>query len=203
MTTEFAYSTDDPATVAAYRQALADRNEFAARIRADVEQLGAGPRVYLTSSGFPDSPDRITAVEQRGDHVPDGWRVVRGHLEPRRGKAGDGARRWLADHQPVDVRHVMEQHGLPRAAWVPRDREFGWSIVTPKLFLHDGTLWACYAAEPGTGGSGFDDDRCTWTPRRLSEFHAAWEAFEEAKATESTTATEAAAAGAAGAAVTA
>ena len=36
----------------------------------------------------------------------------------------------------------------------------------------DGTVWACYRG-------GVPDGQCTWTPRRLSEFHAALEAAEE------------------------
>lgn len=183
-TTNVAYSTNDPTTVAAYRQAYADRAAAGKRIAADVKALGAGPRVFVRGSGFSNTPDRITAIEQAGDHIPDGWRKVRGYLEPRRGKPGEPARQWLAEHQPVDVRHVMEAHGLPRACWVPRENEFGWTIVAPKLFEHDGTVWACYEAEPGTGGSGFDTEKCTWTPRRLSEFYAAWEAHEASTAAE-------------------
>lgn len=177
MITEHAYSTDAPDVVAAYRQAIADRAATGKRIFAAVDALGAGPRVFVRSSGFPGDRAQLTAVEQRGDHIPEGWRVVRGNLEPRLGKAGAAAREWIAKHQPVDVRHVMESHGLPRASWVPRDKEFGWTIVTSKLFEHDGTLWTCYEGEPGTGGSGFDTP-CTWTPRKLSEFYAAWEAYE-------------------------
>lgn len=178
MSKEHAYSTDGPEIVAAYRQALADRAETGKRISAAIKELGAGPRAYVRSSGFPGYKDRLTAIEQSGDHIPEGWRVVRGNLEPRRGKPGEAARQWLADHQPVDVRHVMERHGLPRATWIPRDGESGWMISSPKLFEHANTLWACYEGEPGAGGSGFDTDKCTWTPRKLSEFHAALESHE-------------------------
>jgi hypothetical protein len=182
MTEQFAYSTDDPEIVAAYRQAVAERNAFGPRIRADVEALGAGPRVMVRSSAFPGDRDKVVALEQSGDHVPDGWRVVRGNLEPRRGKRGEAARQWLADHQPVDVRHVMEQHGLPRASWVS-DPQRGWThkICKPALFEHEGTLWACYFGEPGKSGSGFDEEPCTWTRRKLSEFYAAEEAFDAAR----------------------
>src|SRR5689334_4787977 len=86
--TQTAYSTDKPEVVAAYRQAKEAHNTFGARMRADVEALGAGPRVFLRGGGF-GSPQRITALEQKGDHIPDGWRVVRGQLEPRRGKPGE------------------------------------------------------------------------------------------------------------------
>ncbi|AXH89440.1 hypothetical protein [Micromonospora aurantiaca] len=181
MTNEHAYSTNDPTIVNAYRQALADRAEMGKKIAADVKALGAGPRVFVRDSGFSGISRSITAIEQQGDHIPDGWRVVRGNLEPRRGKPGEAARQWLAEHQPVDVRAVMEKHGLPRSCWLPRAQEFGWSISRPALFEHDGEVWACYAVEPGTSDSGFDTEKCTWTPRKLSEFHAAREAAEEAE----------------------
>lgn len=182
MTDEHAYSTDNPETVNAYLRAVDQRNAFGKWMRTELDKLGAGPRVFLRGGGFSGDKQRVTAIEQTGDHIPDGWRVVRGNLEPRRGKPGEAARQWLADHQPVDVRHVMEGHGLPRSSWVSRDGGFGWTIVTPKLFEHDGVLWACYDGEPGTGESGFDTQKCTWTPRKLSEFHAAWEAVQAADA---------------------
>lgn len=182
MADQYAYSTDNPDIVAAYRQALADRNTMGKRIHDDAIALGCTGRAMVRSGAFAGDPDRITALEQQGNHVPDGWRVVRGNLEPRRGKPGEGARQWLSDHQPVDVRHVMEGHGLPRASWVPKGNGFGWKIVKPAFFEHDGTLWACYEGEPGTSGSGFDEQRCTWTPRKLSEFYAAKEAFDAAQA---------------------
>jgi hypothetical protein len=180
----FAYSTDNPATVTAYLQAVADRNAMGKSIHDDVLALGAGRRVMMRGGSFAGDRQKIVAIEQQGDHVPDGWRVVRGNLEPRRGKPGDIARRWLEDHQPIDVRHVMEGHGLPRAVWVPRsDGSFSYRIVKPELFDHDGTLWACYEGEPGKSDSGFDTEPCTWEARKLSEFYAAKEARETAKAT--------------------
>ncbi|PZG12451.1 hypothetical protein C1I95_25725 [Micromonospora craterilacus] len=182
MSTERAYSTADPAIVAAYRRAVAARKAAFDRLSADLKTLGAGPRVKAYAGTFPGSADTITAIEQQGDHIPDGWRLVRGNLEPRRGKPGEDARRWLADHQPVDVRHAMESHGLPRAAWIPRGSDLGYRVVAPRLFEHDGTLWALYDAEPGT--VEFDSGKCSWTPRKLSEFHAADEAREDAAAAE-------------------
>lgn len=181
MDKEFAYSTDKAEVVAAYLQALADRNAFKDNIRADLETLGTGPQIYYVSESFSGGRDRITALEQKGDHIPDGWRVMKrtGLLEPRRGKPGEPARQWLADHQPIDVRYVMEQHGLPRTVWLPTDS--GYRIVSPKLFEYDGTLWACYPGEPGRSG-GFDNKACTWTPRKMSEFYAAVEAFEAVSA---------------------
>lgn len=179
---EHVYSTSDPIIVGAYRKAVADRAETGKRIAADVAALGAGPQVFVRSSGFPGTRSTLTAIEQKGDHVPDGWRLVGGNLEPRRGKPGEKARQWLAEHQPVDVRHVMESHDLPRCSWIPQGNGFGYRLVQPKLFEHDGTLWASYEGEPGTVESGFDTGKCTWEPRKLSEFYAAWEAFQEAQA---------------------
>lgn len=178
---EFAYSTSAPATLAAYRQALVDRATMGKKVAASLEELGAGPQVYMISDGIPGTRDRFTAIQPQGDHVPEGWRLMKrsGLLEPRRGKPGEAARAWFAEHQPVDVRHVMEQHGLPRSAWKPSPS--GYSISTPQLFDGGDALWARYASEPGTGGA-FDTKPCTWTPRKLSEFHTAWEAFQAREA---------------------
>lgn len=179
MTGEYAYSNDKPEAVAAYRQARTDRDAFGKRVAADLRELNAGPEVYFVSNSFSGGRDRITAIQQKGDHVPEGWRVMKrsGLLEPRRGKPGESAQQWLTDHQPVDVRHVMEGYGLPRSCWIPGGS--GYRIISPKLFEHDGVLWACYQGEPGQSG-GFDNKPCTWTPRKLSEFHAAFEALTEA-----------------------
>jgi hypothetical protein len=181
MTTQHAYSTDNAEAVAAYRKAKADHPTFVERVRADLEALGAGPRIYLQGGGF-GSPKTVTALEQKGDHIPEGWRVVRGNLEPRRGKPGEAARQWLADHQPVDVRHVLVQHGLPRDVWVPNPNAGNYRVCAPEIFEHDGVLWALYEAEPGTEEISFNSARCTWTPRKLSEFHAAREASEAVSA---------------------
>lgn len=70
---------------------------------------------------------------------------------------------------------------MPRASWIPGSG-FGWRVVSPQFFEHDGALWVRYAAEPGTGESGFDNDRCTWEPCKLSEFYAALEAVQAAEA---------------------
>lgn len=183
MTDQRAYSTDNPDAVAAYRQAVAERNAFGPRLKAAVEALGAGPRVFVRSGLISGDKQSLTALEQKGDHVPEGWRVMKssGHLEPRRGKPGEPARQWLAEHQPVDVRSVMEQHGLPRSCWIPT-QGFSYRIAAPELFEHDGVLWTLFEAEPGSSDTGFDDKACTWTPRQLSEFHLAREAFEQAGA---------------------
>lgn len=176
MPDEYAYSTDDPEILTAYREALAARNEFGARLKADCEALGvAGAYVRRGVWG---SPDEINALgPDEFGQIPDGWRMVRGQLEPRRGRPGEAARQWLADHQPPDVRHVMTKHGLPRHSSIPSGTG-GYRMSAPALFEHEGTLWASYEGKPGNLLDG--DEKCTWTPRKLSEFHAAREAAEAA-----------------------
>lgn len=177
MAEEYAFSTDNPATLAAYRETRAAAKEFAARLKADCDNLGvAGAYVRRGVWG---SPDEINALGPgESGAVPDGWRMVRDQLEPRRGKPGDAARQWLADHQPPDVRHVMTKHGLPRHSSMPSGTG-GYRMSAPALFEHDGTLWACYEGKPG-GPFDSDDGPCTWTPRKLSEFHTVREAAEAA-----------------------
>lgn len=177
MTTEHAYSTDNPEALAAFRDTAAAMRDYLPRLRADIAALGAtNPLVY---SGFGGSPDELVALEPNDTgHIPDGWRIVRGRLVPRRGKPGEPARQWLAAHQPPDVRHALTFHGLPRCTSIASGS--GFRMGEPTLFEHDGVLWACYPGKPGEGI--FDDQPCTWTPRRLSEFHAAFEAADAIKA---------------------
>jgi hypothetical protein len=172
MTTWFAYSTSDPGTVSAYRQAIAARADSTSRLTADLVALGAGPKMY-GGRGTTGQPGKIASLQRRDDgHVPDGWQVVPGRrIQPRPGPAGDAARTWLAEHQPVDVRHIMAGHGLPRNVWVP-DGAGKRRIAEPELFERDGTLWALYEIEPG-GAVDFHDEKCTWTPRTVNEFQAA------------------------------
>jgi hypothetical protein len=148
------------------------------KLQADIAALG-GAKNPLVRTGIWGSPDELVALEPDGSgETPDGWRIVRNRIEPRRGKAGDTARRWLADRQPPDLRHTLTKHGLPRHASVATGSG-GFRLLAPTLFEHDGTLWACYDGEPGHGY--FDNGQtCTWSPRKLSEFHAAREAHEDA-----------------------
>lgn len=179
MAEQYAYSTDKPEVVAAYRETKAEMREFGQRMRADCEALG-GNSGGLLDRGIWGSPDRIVGLMPDGSGtIPDGWRMVRGRLEPRRGKPGEGARRWLAAHQPPDVRHTLTAHGLPRHSTVPGGPGMSYRLFSPALFELDGTLWVCYDGEPGDGlMSGEALDESVWTPRRLSEFYAAREEVE-------------------------
>lgn len=182
---QYAYSTDNPEAVAAFRQAVADLQAFGERVLADCAALGGneGPLVH---GGIWGSQDRIVGLGPDGSGtIPAGWRIVRGRLEPRRGKPGDLARQWLADRQPPDVRHVMTKYGLPRHSRVPaQSNGFTHRMIAPVLFEHEGTLWACYEGKPGDDFDGPEASAaggCSWTLRKLSEFHAAREALEAAR----------------------
>lgn len=179
MSDQFAYSTDNPTVLAAFHETATAMKDYLPRLRAAIDAM-PGAKNPLVRSGIWGARDELVAMEADGSgEMPDGWRVVRGRLEPRRGKPGDGARAWLRAHQPPDVRNTLAEHGLPRHSSVPSGGG-GFRLMSPTLFEHDGALWALYEGEPGRGV--LDDGKtCTWAPRRLSEFHAAQEAFEAAK----------------------
>jgi hypothetical protein len=178
MTEQYAYSTNDPAIVAVYRQTRAAMTEFLPRLRVDCAALG-GNKGPLVRTGMWGRPDRLVALEPDGSGViPESWRIVRGRLEPRRGKPGDTARAWLADHQPPDLRHALTEHGLPRHSTTPAAGQgFTHRLIPPALFELDDELWACYEGPPG-GVFVADDGECTWTPRKLSEYYTARETAE-------------------------
>lgn len=170
----YVYSTDDPIVVEVYRRTAAARAATSDRLAADLAALGAGPNIY-GRAGRTGHPDEFTEIDQLGNAVPDGWRVVQGRLRPRSGKAGEPARKWLDDHRPADVRHALAEHGLPRQVWIPDPRRRGEYLITEvEVFENAGVVWAAYQGEPG-GPSDFYDTPCTWSPRTLAEYHAARE----------------------------
>lgn len=173
--TEHVYSTSDPTIVAAYRDTRAAFNDMGRQCREDAEKLGknkgalivqdriSGPRVVGLAADDPADP-------------PAGWRYSKGegNLVPRRGKPGEVARQWLDAHQPPDLRKTLEGHGLPR--FCDSGTDLRWFLATPGVLEHDGTVWAMYPAEP--------DGECSWERRKVSEWHAAKEAAEEAEKAE-------------------
>jgi hypothetical protein len=177
---QHAYSTDNPEIVAAFVAAVQARSAFAARIIADAEALGnnKGP---LRTAGVLGLDRTVGLAPDDPENPPAGWRYMKSlnRLEPvARGKAGEAARAWLAAHQPSpaeDGRAVLEGHGLPRTTGMSAMFSSG-TVSTPQIFEHDGTVWALYDRKP--------ERECTWTPRKLSEFHAAREAFEADSPTE-------------------
>ncbi len=172
--TEHAFVNRDPAVVALYLDACQKRRAQAQRIYADAATLFGGCPDQIMATGDSISAPQIHGFPQHGDLTPEGWRHVRGQLEPRRGKAGDDARAWLSDHQPVDVRGIMRDTGLPRNC------SNGARISTPRIFHHDGAVWAHFLYDPAVPGV-FSDGPCTWKPCKVSEWHAAREAFEAAE----------------------
>jgi hypothetical protein len=167
--TAVVYCTDDPQLVGIYRRALAARAALAARLAADLQALGAGPEIYGQPGGR-GFPEELTAIGQRGRHVPAGWTAAgHGRLRPIAGPGGDIARHWLAEHRPPDPRHEFAAYGLPRQVWIPVAGEPGeYEITQVELTEHDGVLWARYPAEPG-GRSDFYDQACSWQRRDPSE----------------------------------
>jgi len=178
MSDRYAYSTTDPAALAAWRDTMTAEHAHHQTMRAAIDAM-PGAKGTIVRQGIFHARDRIIALIPDGSgQVPDGWRLVRGNLEPRRGMPGDNARAWLEAHQPSDVRAVLTGHGLPRFSTRPAG---GGRVLNyePVIFEQDGTLWACYRGKPGDLLNS--SATCTWTPRRLSEFHAALEAVEAAE----------------------
>lgn len=171
--TESVYSTDNPETVTAYLDACrAERDALNAAVEA-ARTLGGNNGVFVSTGPFGDR--RIVGLAPDPDNPPPaGWTKLQRntYLTPGRGKAGERAENWLADLQPpTGPRAVMDGHGLPRYAKSSHESA-SFAIRTPEIFEHDGTVWALYR--------GHVEGECTWTPRRLSEYHAAKEAMQAA-----------------------
>ncbi len=169
---EHAFSTDNPETVAAYRDTNRDIDTTMNKAVADAEKIGKNKGLMVTRSGF-NGPRIVGLAELDPNDPPAGWQYTKraGHLVPGRGKAGAEAQKWLDESKPADIRSVLERHGLPR--WAKSSHESAsFAFNTPAIFEHDGTLWVLYR--------GHIDGTCTWTPRKLSEYHAAREQFEAA-----------------------
>lgn len=161
---QLVYSTDDPATVAGFRQSQVDFEVARLKAIADAAALGKNKGVLVRRS-----LGRVEIVGLAADdpkNPPAGWRYVREQLEPRLGKPGKGARQWLTGAQPPSFRDVMEQkYQLPM--------HFGF-LGSPGVFEQDGEVWAIYGGEPnGEVGP-------VWRRRKLSEFYAAKERLEAA-----------------------
>lgn len=170
--TEHVYATNDTATVAVYRETVAAFNEMGRKAGEDAEALGKNKGALIRNHRV-SAPEVVGLGADDPTDPPAGWRYSKAEecLVPRRGQAGEPARQWLDAHQPPDLRAVLEQHGLPRTCKPGED--FRFFLSTPGVFEHDGTVWALYPAAP--------DGECAWTPRKLSEWHAAREAAEEAQ----------------------
>jgi hypothetical protein len=168
---QIVYSTDDPATVAGFRQSQVDFEAARLKALADAASFGKNKGVLVRRS-----LGRIEIIGLAADDPkdpPTGWRYVREQLEPRLGKPGESARQWLAAAQPPSLRDVMEQrYELPM--------HFGF-LGTPGVFEQGGEVWVIYGGEPdGEVGP-------LWRRRKLSEFHAAKERLQDAAEQEAVT----------------
>lgn len=178
------YATSNPDAVAAYRAAVAARDVFLDKLRADAVELGgnSGPVIVFESGG----PMRVAGFSfVVGADVPAGWRLVRGRIEPARtGPGAAAARRWLDEHQvpgDCDPRYVLKAYGLAYQTRVGPLSKF--QIHVPVLVEHDDRLWVRYVGDP-LGDNVLDDPiTVTWEPVMPSKFLAAQEAHDAAKAT--------------------
>lgn len=181
------FSTSDPVTVAAFLSACDEERAFAARVVESAAAIGKNKGALRGSGVFGQPPETTGLAADDPNDPPEGWVYSKGreHLIPRRGKAGDPAREWLAASQPrVSARVVLAEHGLPFNDLFGAKADLG-ALTTrfnvPVVFHHDGTVWAHYRGTPGLWAGGPSEP--TWDERRLSEYHAAREARDAAEET--------------------
>jgi hypothetical protein len=171
--TRLAYSTDDPAVLAAYRQAKAARHEFSQRLLRNAAAIGhnLGPLSYKKPNGG----EEIVGLRPDDSGIaPEGWHLTNQgkRLAPRIDRRGDVARRWLSLHQPddsTDALAVLKDHGLVAQSRVTSGGSY--ACYRPALFEYDGRLWVCYRGNPEN-----DDEQPTqptWPPVPLEECLAA------------------------------
>jgi len=160
-----AYKTSDPAIVAAWKTTAEQMKETGNRAVDEAEAIGKNKGLMIQRSIDEERFVGLAPVDP--EDPPEGWRLVRGQFEPRRGKAGDDARAWLESVQMPSLRAVMDGHGLPKVI-------FGnGRMATPGMFLHNETVWASYSVAPEEGEVG-----PLWEKCRLSEFYAAQESAD-------------------------
>jgi hypothetical protein len=182
------FSTDNPEAVTAYLAAVRARREFASLVVASAAQIGKNTGALQQRSPFGGGDSTLGLAADDPADPPVGWVYSKPgeRLVPRRGKAGDGARKWLKDHQPpksADARAALEAHGLPLNDMLGTTGSGSYRFSVPLVFEHEGNLWAMYRGVPGHWCGSGELVLCSWTPRKLSEFYAAKEAFEAAAAT--------------------
>jgi hypothetical protein len=173
--TKFAFCTDDPIAVEAYRICRAARREFSVTLLAGAAAIGhnTGPLSHRNDDG---SDEIVGLRPDNSGKAPGGWRLVeRGkRLAPADGRKGDPARRWIAQHQPPKVAspmYALKDHGLALLSRAGTVHDYTDSV--PHVFLHEDKLWACYTGTPKTP--------VTWPAAELSDYRAAYAAFEHAQ----------------------
>lgn len=168
---KMAYKTTDPAIVAAWTTTAEKVRDAGNRAIGEAEQIGKNKGLMIQRSMDKENFTGLAPIDPADP--PDGWRYVREQFEPRIGKAGEGARKWLASVQLPNLREVLEAHGLPKLTTF----KYGFFGV-PGLVCHGGAVYALYKGGP------HDEPGPAWEQCRPSEFYAAQElADEAAKAT--------------------
>jgi hypothetical protein len=163
-----AFKTTDPEIVAAWKTTVEQIREVSDRAIREAEEIGKNKGLMI-QRGLTDETFIGLAPLDPSD-PPEGWRYVREQFEPRRGKAGDDARAWLASIERPSMRRVMSKHGLPEVTTF----KYGF-MGRPGMVMHDDTVFAIYKGGPdGDVGPG-------WEPCRPSEFYAAQEDAEVAR----------------------
>lgn len=185
MTPQYAFRTDDPAALAAYRQARQARSAAADAVVAEAEALGKnnGPAIRGGIFGSGDQIVGLFAADP--DDPPVGWVYRKGRelLLPRKGRPGQPAVDFLERHKDIggDPQVALQEHGLAAHSTLPSG--FGYAIRRPTVFEHAGALYAKYTGEI-KGVLGATEEGCTWPEIPLSQFYAALEAVQAAEKAE-------------------
>ncbi len=180
---KYAYCTDDPAALDAYRQASARRHEFTMRLRPAAAAIGGNLGPVSAPGGF-GGPEEILGLMPDGSgQIPAGWRLRARpqRLEPATGRAGNPARKWLSDFKPppdVDPTYMLKTHGLAYQSRIWKGATY--TAHHPLVFEHDGLLWACYLGQP-EGDDWHEPHNITWPAVDVDDFVAAMIARRRAR----------------------
>ena len=159
-----AYKTTDPTIVAAWKTTAEQAKDVSNRAVDEAEKIGKNKGLMVQRHLGDQEFVGLAPIDPADP--PEGWRYVREQFEPRRGKAGDNARAWLASIQPPSLRKVMAGHGIPPVI-------FGHGrMTTPGMVLHDDTVLVLFTFEPT------EEIGPAWEKCRPSEFYAAQEDAE-------------------------
>lgn len=164
---KIAYKTTDPTILAAWKATAAQIRDAGSRAVDEAEAIGNNNGLMIQRSMDEERFVGLAPIDPASP--PDGWRCVRNQFEPRIGKAGQGARKWLASVQLPNMREVLEALGLPKLTTFM----YGF-IGVPGLVLHNDAIYALYKGGP------HDEPGEAWEQCRPSEFYAAQESAEEA-----------------------
>jgi hypothetical protein len=184
MTPEYAFRTDDPVVLDAYRQAQQARLDAGHAMCDEAREIGKNNGPAIAGGIFGLGDEVIGLFADNPDDPPAGWtyRKGRGYLVPRPGKAGEPARAFLDRHKKIgaDPRVALADHGLPFDSRVPM-ADGRYSLRKPVVFEHDGALYAKFSGDPRVDPLSGKDRGCTWPEIPLSQYYAALETVQAAR----------------------